>query len=99
MKFSHCFVYQSFGNYFLFTGSGIDHTSGGDVVDLAWHATGIVMNDIFCLLLEDLGRTTGFGDATIDIWWCLHSWHRSHRQTQGDALNQIGLGRAFEGLA
>ena len=71
MKFGHCFVYQCVGDDFYSPGSGIEQTSGGDIVHLSGHTAGVVMDEILAFLLEDFFFAAGLGDAKVDIGSCL----------------------------
>jgi len=59
MKFTHGFVDQGFVYFFEVSGSRVDQAGGGHVVDLPGRASGVVMDEVFGLRVEEFGSSPG----------------------------------------
>ena len=95
----HDFVDQCLGDDFHPLCRGIEQTGGSDIVHLPGHPTGIVVDELLGRRFEDFFLTAGFFDTVIDIQRRFIPGHRVKGELQVDAMAQIGVRGAFEGLA
>ena len=80
-------------------GCCIEQTGGSDIIDLPWYTRGIVMDEALGLRLEDFGRSAGHGDAVIDILNGLLLGVWFEEKPEGNAIQEVGMGRSFENMA
>ena len=77
----------------------MDEAGGGDVVDLAWDAAGVVVDEAFGFGLEEPGRGAGAPEAEVDVGGALVFGEGSQVVADADAPDEVGVGGSGEEAA
>ena len=78
-------------------GSGVDQRCRGDIVDKSWDAAGIVVDEGFGIVIEGFVGAAGQMDTMVDIGGGLIFGKGKQSATDGDAIDDVGMGGLFEG--
>ena len=96
MEFRHGFVNQGIGDFFEVFGSGVDEAGSGDVIDKPGDAAGIVVDDGLSFGIENFIGSIGTAEAMIDVSTGLVFGEGIDPKLNGNTINKIGMGGAFE---
>lgn len=89
-------VDERIGDFFHIFGSGIDEAGSGDVVNDPGDAAGIIMNDGLGFRIEELIGSVSATETMIDVSGGLVFGEGIDAKLNGNAINEIGVGGAFE---